>query len=128
MEPKKVNNLTPSTSDEGEEKEIKHQIKKRTKFTIVSIINLMWYTIVVLILTYFDKTVPSELTISWFAAWTAELAILFGIKVTSKDNPNPTWSKEYDYIEKQDKKIEEKNFKAEVQDENSVQDYDNCVG
>ena len=32
------------------------------------------------------------------------------------------------YIEKQDKKIEEKNFKAEVQDENSVQDYDNCVG
>ena len=58
--------------------------KKRTYFTIIAMVNITWYTIVVLILSFYDHVVPSELTVAWFAAWTTELALLFGIKV--KDN------------------------------------------
>lgn len=60
-------------------------LKRRTIFTIVSIFNLEWYTIVVLVLSALDKTVPEELTVAWFAAWTAELGLLFGIKIKSKE-------------------------------------------
>ena len=60
-------------------------LKRRTVFTIVSIFNLEWYTIVVLILSALDKAVPEELTIAWFAAWTAELGLLFGIKIKAKE-------------------------------------------
>ena len=60
-------------------------LKRRTVFTIVSIFNLEWYTIVVLVLSAMDKTVPEELTIAWFAAWTAELGLLFGIKIKAKE-------------------------------------------
>ena len=42
----------------------KKRMRKRTKFTILSIFNLTWYAV---------------------AAWTAELAILYGIKVKSKE-------------------------------------------
>lgn len=59
-------------------------LKRRTVFTIVSIFNLEWYTIVVLILSALDKTVPEELTVAWFAAWTVELGLLFGIKIKEK--------------------------------------------
>lgn len=60
-------------------------MKKRTKFTIISIINIIWFTIVVLILSMLDKTIPDSLITCWFGAWTIELALLFGIKVKSKD-------------------------------------------
>ena len=60
-------------------------LKSRTKFTILAIFNLEWYTIVVLILSALDKVVPSELTIAWFGAWTVELGLLFGIKIKSKE-------------------------------------------
>ena len=66
----------------------KKKMKKRTKFTILAMVNIILYTIVVLALSYFDKTVPGELTVAWFAAWTVELALLFGIKVASKDGSN----------------------------------------
>ena len=69
-------------------------MKRRTKFTILAIMNIIWYTIVVLVLSFYDHTVPAELTTAWFAAWTIELALLFGIKVKSKDAP----SSEYKYI------------------------------
>ena len=62
----------------------KPKMKKRTKFTILAVVNLTWYTVVVLIANFFDHTVSTELTVGWFAAWTAELALLYGIKV--KDN------------------------------------------
>ena len=69
----------------------KPKMKKRTKFTILAVFNLTWYTVVVLIANFFDHTVSPELTVGWFAAWTAELALLYGIKVksltdTSEDN------------------------------------------
>ena len=50
----------------------KHKMKKRTKFTILAVVNP------------FDHTVSPELTVGWFAAWTAELALLYGIKVKEK--------------------------------------------
>ena len=62
----------------------KPKMKKRTKFTILAVVNLTWYTVVVLIANFFDHTVAPELTAGWFAAWTAELALLYGIKVKEK--------------------------------------------
>ena len=47
--------------------------------------NLCWYCIAVLVLTAHDKVVPDSLTVAWFAAWTAELALLAGIKIKGKD-------------------------------------------
>lgn len=64
----------------------KTQMKKRTKFTIISIINIIWYTVIVLVMSYLNRVVPSELTVAWFSAWTVELALLYGIKVRSKDS------------------------------------------
>jgi len=60
-------------------------MKRRTKFVIVSIINIELYTAATMLLTWHDKTVPSDLTVSFFAAWTVELAILAGIKKNDKD-------------------------------------------
>lgn len=65
----------------GKREKEKPKMKKRTMFTILSVVNLTWYTVAVLILNFFDHTVSPELTIGWFAAWTAELALLYGIKV-----------------------------------------------
>lgn len=47
--------------------------------------NLTWYCIVSLVLTANDKIVPDSLTVAWFAAWTAELALLANIKIKGKD-------------------------------------------
>lgn len=60
--------------------------KNRTKFTLLAMFNLFWYTIVVLIANFHDHTVAPELTVAWFSAWTAELALLFGIKVKDKSS------------------------------------------
>lgn len=60
------------------------KMKKRTMFTIFAMFNLFWYTIAVLIANFHDHTVAPELTIAWFSAWTAELALLAGIKIKSK--------------------------------------------
>lgn len=59
-------------------------MKKRTKFTICAIAAILVYTAVTLVLTAFDKTVPDSLTVAYFAAWTAELGLLFGIKIKSR--------------------------------------------
>ena len=61
-------------------------MKKRTKFTIAAIVNLTWYCVVVLVLSALGKTVPDSLTVAWFAAWTAELALLANIKIKGKDD------------------------------------------
>lgn len=60
-------------------------MKKRTKFVIAAMINITWYTIAVLIINYLGKEVQSELTVAFFAAWTAELALLAGLKVKGKE-------------------------------------------
>ena len=60
-------------------------MKKRTKFVIVAMVNIIWYTIAVLALSAKDKTVPDALTVAWFSAWTVELALLAGLKVRGKE-------------------------------------------
>ena len=56
-------------------------MKKRTKFVIAAMVNITWYTIAVLVINYLGKEVQSELTVAFFAAWTAELALLAGLKI-----------------------------------------------
>ena len=63
----------------------KPKMKRRTKFTILAIFNLTWYAVAVLVLSAHDKVVPDSLTVAWFGAWTVELALLYGIKVKSKE-------------------------------------------
>lgn len=60
-------------------------MKKRTKFVIAAMVNILWYTVAVLILSYMDKAVPDTLTVAWFSSWTVELALLAGLKVKGKD-------------------------------------------
>lgn len=59
-------------------------MKTRTKFVICSVINLIWFTLAVFVLTWFDKMVPDSLITAWFAAWTVELALLAGIKIKGR--------------------------------------------
>ena len=63
-------------------------MKKRTKFVIAAMLNIVWYTIAVLILSAKDKTVPDALTVAWFSAWIVELALLAGLKVKGKEGNN----------------------------------------
>ena len=60
-------------------------MKKRDKYLIAAVVNLCWYCAAVLALTAHDKLVPDSLTVAWFGAWTAELALLAGIKIKGKD-------------------------------------------
>lgn len=63
----------------------KKKMKTRTKFVIVAIINLTWYTIACLVAAFLDKMVPDALTVAWFSAWTVELGLLAGIKIKEKN-------------------------------------------
>ena len=63
----------------------KQKMKKRTKFTIAAMANIIWYTVAVLIINALDREVQAELTVAWFSAWTVELALLAGIKIKGKD-------------------------------------------
>ena len=60
-------------------------MKKRTKFVIAAVVNLIWYTVAVLVLSALDKPAPDSLTVAWFSAWTVELALLAGIKIKDKE-------------------------------------------
>lgn len=61
-------------------------MKKRTKFVIAAMVNITWYTVAVLVINFLGKEVQPELTVAFFAAWTAELAILAGLKVRKERN------------------------------------------
>lgn len=63
----------------------KPKLKKRTKFTILAVVNLTWYCIAVIVAAFCDKMVPDTLTVAWFSAWTVELALLAGLKIKSKE-------------------------------------------
>lgn len=62
------------------------KIKNRTKFTMFSMFNLTWYTVVVLVANFLDHVVQPELTVAWFSAWTVELGLLAGIKIKGKSS------------------------------------------
>lgn len=57
------------------------RFNRQTIFTVIAMINIIWYTLAVLILNFFGHTVQSDITVAWFSAWTVELGLLFGIKV-----------------------------------------------
>ena len=61
-------------------------MKKRTKFAICAIVAILVYTAIVLVLSWFEKPVPPELTVAYFSAWTVELGYLYGIKKHDKEN------------------------------------------
>lgn len=61
-------------------------MRKRDKYVWAAIFNLTWYCISVLVLSGFGKNVSDSLTVMWGAAWTAELALLAGIKIKGKDD------------------------------------------
>lgn len=105
----------------------KKKMKRRTKFTIFAIFNIVWYTLLVLWLSCNDHVVPSELTIGWYSAWTIELALLFGIKVRSKD-ASDDGGDEYTTIEAEDAAIDEYNNEIDRQSEDNTPDYDDRVG
>ena len=108
----------------------KKPLRRRTKFTMLAIFNIIWYTVTVLILSFFDHTVPAELTTAWFAAWTIELALLYGIKVKSKDAPSSEFKYIPDYIDEQPTQepivdnTSSNDEAIDVQDESNVPDYD----
>lgn len=66
------------------EKRKRKKLKTRTKFVIVAIVNLTWYTIACLVAAFLDKMVPDALTTAWFRAWTVELVLLAGITIKDK--------------------------------------------
>ena len=67
----------------------------------------------------------AELTTAWFAAWTIELALLYGIKVKSKDTPSSEFKDMPDYIDEHIVDNTPSNDEAiDVQDESNVPDYD----
>lgn len=92
---------------------------------MLAIFNIIWYTVTVLILSFFDHTVPAELTTAWFAAWTIELALLYGIKVKSKDTPSSEFKDMPDYIDEPIVDNTPSSDEAiDVQDESNIPDYD----
>lgn len=97
---------------------------------MLAIFNIIWYTVTVLILSFFDHIVPAELTTAWFAAWTIELALLYGIKVKSKDAPSSEFKDITDYIDEQPMQepivdnTSSNDEAIDVQDESNVPDYD----
>lgn len=64
------------------------KIRKRDKYLILAIFNLVWYCIAVIILSGFDKIVPDSLTVAWFSAWTVELGLVAGIKIKERSDSN----------------------------------------
>nr|DAH62347.1 MAG TPA: hypothetical protein [Caudoviricetes sp.] len=60
-------------------------MKKRDKYLLAAIVNLLWYCVAALILTACDKVVPDSLTVAWFSAWTVELGLLAGIKIKDRN-------------------------------------------
>ena len=60
-------------------------MKKRTKFTIAAIVAIVAMGVVETILVANGTTYPDAFIIGWYAAWTVELALLFGLKIKNKE-------------------------------------------
>ena len=61
-------------------------MKKRTKFTILAVCMIILLAIYMVICSIFHfEYPPDSFIVGWFSAWTVELALLYGIKVKSKE-------------------------------------------
>lgn len=58
-------------------------MKRRTKFTIVAITAIALMGMAETWLVSRGQTFPDSFIVGWYAAWTAELALLFGLKIKS---------------------------------------------
>ena len=63
-------------------------MRNRTKFVIATCLFIVAYTIAVLILSAHDHSVPDSLTMTVIPACTAELGLLFGIKIKDRGDSN----------------------------------------
>lgn len=63
-------------------------MKKRTKFVIATCLFIVAYTVAVLCLSAYDHSVPDSLTMTVIPACTAELGMLFGIKIKDRGDSN----------------------------------------
>lgn len=60
------------------------RMKNRTKFVIATCLFIVAYTVAVLFLSAHDHSVPDSLTMTVIPACTAELGLLFGIKIKDR--------------------------------------------
>ena len=60
-------------------------MSKRTKFTILAVAAIVGMGLAETWLVSRGQTFPDSFIIGWYAAWTAELALLYGIKIKSKE-------------------------------------------
>lgn len=60
-------------------------MKRRTKFTVVAILAIVAMGVAETWLVTQGQTFPDSFIIGWYAAWTAELALLAGIKIKTND-------------------------------------------
>lgn len=57
--------------------------KVSNRMLVVSVINILWYTIVAIILQFKSQIeISSTLTTCWYAFWTGEIFALAGIKIS----------------------------------------------
>ncbi len=57
--------------------------KTSNRMLVVSVINILWYTIVAIILQFkLQMEISSTLTTCWYAFWTGEIFALAGIKIS----------------------------------------------
>lgn len=57
--------------------------KTSNRMLVVSVINILWYTIVAIILQFKTQIeISSTLTTCWYAFWTGEIFALAGIKIS----------------------------------------------
>lgn len=62
-------------------------MKKRTKFTIGAMCMILLLGAYMVLCSIFSWDYPPDSFITgWFAAWTVELALLFGIKISRKSD------------------------------------------
>ena len=61
-------------------------MRTRTKFAICAVCAILLYTAASFWMSYNGKYVPDSLTTAFFAAWTVELGLLFGIKLTDRES------------------------------------------
>ena len=63
-------------------------MRNRTKFVIATCLFIVAYTVAVLVLYAHDHSVPDSLTMTVIPACTAELGLLFGIKIKDRGDSN----------------------------------------
>jgi len=61
------------------------KMKTRTKFVILAASMVIVYAVIYFVFSWNEKELSDTFTTSWFAFWGAELALLAGIKIKSKE-------------------------------------------